>query len=353
MNDIINILTKILKEIIVNKIIPILITLLMIFGCEDKNYEEPNQSLIFISNEGNFGSSNGSISVFRGKSKIQEINNIGDVVQSILIHNDKLITIVNNSHLIKIYQITEKGLSLPGIEVSTQNSGPREMVIHDNKLYFTNHNTQDIKILNLMTYFIEDAIKVDGLPESIVSDGQNLWVAINMNKDWSSASSVQKINIANKNIVKTFEVGKGPQQLLIDKDFLWVSRTYYNDDFTRTFFGTSRINMINGEVKILEYGKGSVCGGDLFKTDGLVYRTYNGGVAPLNAELKIEPLGKIGAYNSNNLYSANGTDEKIFLGITSDYQKPDTVFVHNNFGELEHEYIVGASPGDYAVWTIK
>ena len=227
------------------------------------------------------------------------------------------------------------------------------MVVQDNQLYFTNHNTQDIKILNLTTYFIEDAIKVDGLPESIVSDGKNLWVAINMNEDWSSATSVQKINIASKTIIKTFEVGKGPQQLLVDEDFLWVSRTYYNDNFTKTFFGTSQINMITDEVKILEYGKGSVCGGDLFKTDGLVYRTYNGGVAPLNAELKIEPLGKIGSYNSNNLYSANGTEEKIFLGITSDYQKPDTVFVHNNFGELEYEYIVGASPGDYAVWTIK
>ena len=335
------------------KIIFMLITILMIVGCEDKSYEETNQSLTFISNEGNFGSSNGSISVFQGKSKIQEINNIGDVVQSILIHNDKLITIVNNSHLIKIYQITKQGLRLPGIEVSTQNSGPREMVVQDNKLYFTNHNTQDIKILNLTTYFIEDAIKVDGLPESIVSDGQNLWVAINMNEDWSSASSVQKINIASKTIIKTFEVGKGPQQLLIDENFLWVSRTYYNDDFTKTFFGTSQINIINGEVKILEYGKGSVCGGDLFKTDGLVYRTYNGGVAPLNAALMIEPRGKIGSYNSNNLYSANGIEEKIFLGITSDYQEPDTVFVHNNFGELEHEYIVGASPGDYAVWTIK
>ena len=334
------------------KIIAILFTLI-ILGCEDNSNEDTNQSLIFISNEGNFGSSNGSISVFQGKSKIQEIKNVGDVVQSILVHDEKLIAIVNNSHLIKIYQITKQGLRLPGIKVSTQNSSPREMVVQDNKLYFTNHNTQDIKILNLTTYFIEDAIKVDGLPESIVSDGKNLWVAINMNEDWSSATSVQKINIASKTIIKTFEVGKGPQQLLVDEDFLWVSRTYYNDNFTKTFFGTSQINMITGEVKILEYGKGSVCGGDLFKTDGLVYRTYNGGVAPLNAELMIEPLGKIGSYNSNNLYSANGTEEKIFLGITSDYQEPDTVFVHNNFGELEHEYIVGASPGDYAVWIIK
>ena len=218
------------------KIIAILFTLI-ILGCEDNSNEDTNQSLVFISNEGNFGSSNGSISVFQGKSKIQEIKNVGDVVQSILVHDEKLNAIVTNSHLIKIYQITKQGLRLPGIKISTQNSSPREMVVQDNKLYFTNHNTQDIKILNLTTYFIEDAIKVDGLPESIVSDGKNLWVAINMNEDWSSATSVQKISIASKTIIKTFEVGKGPQQLLVDEDFLWVSRTYYNDNFTKTFFG--------------------------------------------------------------------------------------------------------------------
>ena len=35
---------------------------------------------------------------------------------------------VNNSHTIKKYDITETGLALPGIEVSTNNSGPRECV---------------------------------------------------------------------------------------------------------------------------------------------------------------------------------------------------------------------------------
>ena len=52
------------------KIIAVLFTLI-IMGCEDNNNEDTNQSLVFISNEGNFGSSNGSISVFQGKSKIQ------------------------------------------------------------------------------------------------------------------------------------------------------------------------------------------------------------------------------------------------------------------------------------------
>ena len=169
--------------------------LLILLGCEDKREIESDNSLVFISNEGNFGSSNGSISVFKNDEKIQEISDIGDVVQSMLIHNDKLFVIVNNSHLIKIFQISDDGLKLPGITIPTNNSSPREMVVKNNKLYFTNHNSQDIKILNLSTYYIEDSIKLKGLPESIVSTENHLWVAINMNQDWSSASTVVKVNI--------------------------------------------------------------------------------------------------------------------------------------------------------------
>ena len=102
---------------------------------------------------------------------------------------------MNNSHLLKIYQISDDGLELPGISLSTEGLGPREMVVENKKLYFTNYYSQDVKVLNLSTYYIEDSISLDGLPESIVSDGANLWVAINMNSDYSSASSVVKINI--------------------------------------------------------------------------------------------------------------------------------------------------------------
>ncbi len=335
-----------------NKFILFLIALVF-FGCEDQTKIESDNTLVFISNEGNFGSSNGSISVFKNDKKIQEISDIGDVAQSMLIDKDKLFVIVNNSHLIKVFQISDDGLKLPGVSIPTENSSPREMVVKNNKLYFTNHNSQDIKILNLSTYYIEDSIKLDGLPESIVSSGNYLWVAMNMNSDWSSASSVVKVNIDSKKIENIYEVGKGPQQLLIDGDNLWVSRTYYSDDFTQAFFGTSIIDMINNDVNIFDYGKGTVCGGDIFKNNDRIFRTYNGGVAMLNNDLSIQPLGKIGSYNANNLYSASGSPDKVFLGLTSDYVGPDTVYVHNYSGELITEYIVGALPGDYEVYQIK
>ena len=131
---------------IVNKIspmlfYPILISVLFIFiSCDNSINKSPEitSRLLFIASEGNFGQGNGSISVFKDEKKIQSIDNIGDVVQSILVYDDMLFVIINGSSEIKRYTISESGLVLPGITVSTQNSAPREMVVFNDKLYFTN-----------------------------------------------------------------------------------------------------------------------------------------------------------------------------------------------------------------------
>jgi len=268
------------------------------------------------------------------------------VIQSIKVYDDKLFVLINNSHLIKIYAITSSGLSLPGVEINTQNSGPREMVIVDDLLYFTNWNSNDVKILNLETYFIEDSIKVNGMPEGIVSDGTHLWVAI------SSGSTVEKISINSKQIMKTFQVGNGPQQMLIEGSSLWISRTYYSHDWTETYYGTSQIDMLSESMQIKEYETGIVCGGDMMKINEQTYRTFEGGVAPIKSDLTINRTSMIGSYNTNSLYSADAHSNYIFMGTTSDFNGPDTVYVHNNLGNHSFTYIVDASPGDYAIWEI-
>ena len=59
----------------------------MFTACEDISKTNDSKDLTFISAEGNFGSSNGSISVFQNGKLIQEVKDIGDVVQSLsLIH---------------------------------------------------------------------------------------------------------------------------------------------------------------------------------------------------------------------------------------------------------------------------
>ena len=51
-------------------------------------------------------------------------------------------------------------MKLPGIDINTNNSSPRELIVHNNKAYFTNYYSQDVKVLNLETYYIEESIKV-------------------------------------------------------------------------------------------------------------------------------------------------------------------------------------------------
>ena len=320
--------------------------LFLFISCNNNTSFDNEEKLIFIASEGNFGRSNASITVFQGPNQIQKISNIGDVIQSIKVYDDKLFVLINNSHLIKIYAITSSGLSLPGIEISTRNSGPREMVIVDDLLYFTNWNSNDVKILNLETYFIEDSIKVNGMPEGIVFDGAHLWVAI------SSGSTVEKISINSKQIVETFQVGNGPQQMLIEGSSLWISRTYYSHDWTETYYGTSQIDILSGSIQIIEYNTGIVCGGDIMKINEQTYRTFEGGVAPIKSDLTINRTSKIGSYNTNSLYSADAHNNYIFMGTTSDFNDPDTVYIHNSSGEHSFTYIVDASPGDYAIWEI-
>ena len=82
-----------------------ILILLFCISCSNTTNSENNKILTFVSSEGNFGSSNASISVFRGPDLVQEVSNVGDVIQSITVHDDKLFVLINNSHLIKVFHI--------------------------------------------------------------------------------------------------------------------------------------------------------------------------------------------------------------------------------------------------------
>ena len=341
----------------------ILFSLLFIsIGCENEKNESSNNNemnLLFVASEGNFGQGNGSISVFDSDQKVQEILDVGDVVQSILIHENHLFVIVNGSSEIKRYSISKSGLTLPGITISTQNSSPREMVIFNNKLYFTNWNSKDIKVLNLTTYAIIEQISVEGLPEDIITDGTFLYASVPhlVLYDQGNGSSVIKIDPNINEIIETYEVGKGPQQLVIHNNSLWISRTYYSEDWYQTYFGMTQVDLMTNDITKKEYGEGIVCGGNVMVLDNQIYRTSLGGIAPIDQnDLSIDITLRIGDYSSkdsyynSNLYSSDIINNQILFGITNDYQSPDSVYIQNEKNESFKLYVVGAAPGDYAIW---
>jgi len=190
------------------------------------------------------GNANGSISMIKNDGSISNYENIGDVVHSIEVYDDKLIVLVNGSHQIRIFNLSEEGLLMPGISIDTGQSSPREMVVLDGKIYFTNWNTKDVKVFNLFTYQIENSISISGLPEDIISDGQSLYVSVpNIELyDQNLGSEVVKINLETLSIAQVYNVGLGPEYLAFDNSGnIYVSRKTYSDDWGMTYHGTSRI----------------------------------------------------------------------------------------------------------------
>ena len=164
---------------------------------------------LFVACEGPFYDGQGSLSIIDQAGNIDEIENLGNIVQSITIHNDHLFVISNGSSMIHIFDIDNQtgNLSLNN-SIDLNFSGPRYMLVHEesNTAYITNWNTQDIKVMNLETMEIINSIPVNGLPEDIIYDGENIWASITLNADWSDGNKVIKLN-PNDNMITEYEVG--------------------------------------------------------------------------------------------------------------------------------------------------
>jgi hypothetical protein len=327
-------------------------------SCESDPITEivPKDKWMFVACEGNFGSSNGSIYMINQKGDVKSIDDIGDVVQSLEVYKNKLFVIVNNSHKIMAYDITVEGLRLPGIEISTENSSPREMKIINDKLYFTNWNSSDVKVLNLITYSLEDSIKVEGKPESIEVDGQNLWVGIQMNNDYSDGNKLLKINTSSNSIIGSYEIGKGPTSISIVNQDLYVANTYYDSNYN-AYYGTTRFNSIEEVSDIKYYGAGVVCGGSVMEfsnynsssIDSKIFRSFEGGAALIGKDLEIVKENKLGSYEPSQVYHIEAHGDYMYFGLTN-YTDINQVKVVDVFNKEIASYDVGLFPGDFAFW---
>jgi len=310
-------------------------------GCSNtvSSDEDENTSWVFVANEGNYGASDGSLSMIDDKGNVYETEAIGDVVQSLEVYENKLIVLINNSHKIKVYDITSEGLSMPGIEVTTGDASPREMVIIDGMVYFTNWTTNDVQRFNLVTYAVDLSIPVGVMPEGIISDGTKLWVAN------SGEDTVSKIDITSLSETRHI-VGSGPQNLVKHNSYVYVSRTYYSDDWTITYHGASRI--LGSEITTNNYGIGGACGGSVLSYQSDVYRSFDGGLARMDAELNLEER-TIGNYNQSHIYHVEKIKGNFWFAIT-DWDDLNEVRVVDSNGDELFTYKVGQNPGDFALW---
>ena len=191
------------------------------------NYEDG----YFITNEGNFGTGNGSISFVDEYGTVENdvfasVNSfaLGDVVQSMSIINDHAYILVNNSSSIEVASV-DSMISVAKINVSQ----PRYMAqVSDSKAYVTDWGINGVQVIDLATNTVSSTISCGAGPEGIAIVGAVAYVC-NVG-GWGLDNTITVINTDNDVVETTLTVGDKPNSVVIDVNgAVWVLTGGYTE----------------------------------------------------------------------------------------------------------------------------
>ena len=178
---------------------------------------------VFILNEGNFRSGNGSLSFFSYDSiKIYnhvffDINQrpLGDIPYSMGFHGSNAYIVVNNSGKI---EVADRNY-LKSVASINKIISPRYIsFINDMKAYVTSLYSDSLAIIDLTTNSISGYINLKKTSESIATLYSTAYVA-----NWTGGNKIMIINTATDQIIDSIKVGMEPESMVIDKnETLWV-----------------------------------------------------------------------------------------------------------------------------------
>lgn len=169
------------------------------------------QNGFFITNEGNFGKPNADVTfltkdlslmqneIYKAKNNKE---NLGDVLQTMVLNGDKAYLLLNNSNKI---QIVDRVTFKKAGEITAQLNNPRYMAIANGNIYVSNDKYGGEKFVNV--YKLSDnsfVKKIDfastSTVERVVEAGGNIFV---QNASYSFGNTITKINTTNNTIEGT------------------------------------------------------------------------------------------------------------------------------------------------------
>ena len=180
---------------------------------------------VFIVNEGPFQSGSGTLSIYYRDT--EEVDNhvfegvngfsLGNLVQSISVHQDKIYIVVNNAGRIEVAAKDDlvssgaiEGINLPRYFLGVD-AFKAYVTSWDNKVYIVDLNSNTIS---------GDIATATG-PEKMLQVGESVWV---LNQGgFSIDSSITVIDVSTDQAIKSLVVGDKPTGIVQDKNGLvWV-----------------------------------------------------------------------------------------------------------------------------------
>lgn len=342
----------------------LLLALLFLNSCDDDNDccspTAPGDEFemgVFVLNEGNFGSANSSVSYIDELVQVNRpavfsnINgtSLGDTAQSIELHEEVAMIVVNVSNKIEIVdRYTFESLGT----ISSNLSNPRYVEIIGNNIYVSNWgdgmdpNDDFISVFNFSDYSFKQSIPVAEGPEKMLALNGELYVA--HIGGFSFNNLVSHIDSETNTVVNEIEVGDRPNSMVIQGNDIWVlssGKPAYADEetagtLTRIDAGTDEVvaDFAFPEISIHPENL-KIVGGSAYMTIGKSLYKYD-----FNGELPVAP-----EYNFDEvavLYGLEIYEDKVYIASPrADFTGDGDLYIYDlNDGSLLDNYSVGINP---------
>ncbi len=354
--------------------IPILLLtilgLLTAAGCSHSNEPEEGPSsdihtpegddgTLFILNEGNFQYSNASLSIYN--TVTDEVINeafikangmkLGDVAQSMTIHDGKGWIVVNNSNV--VFAIDPETCKEKGrIENLTF---PRYIhFVSDTKAYVTQLWDNRIAIVDPRSYSITGHIEVPGMKPGTGSTEQMVeygdYVFCNC---WSYQNRIIKIDTRTDEVVASLEVGIQPNSLVLDcNGKLW---TVTDGGYEGSPYGYEPPALVRIDAKTFSieekfsFELGDACSEICLNgpKDKIFWINDDIWEMDVNATTTpSEPFLKAGDTLYYGLTVAPSSGD-VYVADAIDYQQSGRIYRYSHDGKLLDQFNVGISPGAF------
>ena len=329
-------------------------------SCKKDQDEAPeNQSLnldyrsgALVSNEGAFGAGNASVSWISSSSHVNELFEsqndlpLGDVLQSLAIHQDRAYAVLNGSQKVEVVNLKD----FSAVGTITGCDYPRYFLgIDDDKAYLSNGALSgEILVVNLNTLNIESTISVGSGPEKMAFNGNYVFVA--NSGGWGDDSTVSVIDPSTDQVVNTLSVGDRPTDIVVDaNNEVWVicaGATEYDENWqviSETASMIARIDPMGEAVHdLIQLGEvGDHLNQLAISDDGSELYFLLNGVQKMN--INGTPGELVIAETAHSIDVDPNTGD-IYLTTTPDYISNEEVMIYSPDGALLRTVNVGIAP---------
>ena len=306
---------------------------------------------LFVTCEGNFMASNGSLSFISDNGDIengifQEVNGfpLGDVVQSISIIDTLAYIVVNNSGKVVV---ADAG-TMEFIANIEDVGSPRYITQAGEEQAYVTDTDGLVHVLDLNTNEVIESISVGYAPEQVVTNENYAFVA---NAGWGSGNTVSVIDINSNEVVETITVADNPTNLAFDGSFVWVmsgGNTLYDENWDiigHTAGALTAINATSFTVeKTFNFIEGENPSG-LIAYAGELY--FKNGSSIFKQSVDATALSPLELASGNYYGQITYYNDHIYATDALDYIQNGLVHEYTTNGKLVDSHQVGIIPGNF------